>query len=267
MTPWTPAQMTTALWLDADDASTITLNGSTVSQWNDKSGNNRHVIQPTAAWQPTYAPSGLNGRPSLAFDGGPPSPTTSDYLSFPSGFLNAVPAFSLVMVMQGPEQTNNAVFGPQETGQRGLELIYTALVDWPTLVRINNVNRVTSGLWSTNNTPSLSFLTSTASATAGWLNGSTVFSTAGNAPLNFNGTYALGRYYAGYHAAMNVSEFIITTNDLSTAARQKLEGYLAWKWGLVASLPVDHPYKSTAPTTSIDSKMYYYRQMKNRSII
>jgi hypothetical protein len=51
---WTPAQLTTALWLDAADASTITLNGATVSQWNDKSGNARNAVQATTAYQPLY---------------------------------------------------------------------------------------------------------------------------------------------------------------------------------------------------------------------
>ena len=32
-----------ALWLDASDSSTIEENGGKVSQWNDKSGNDRHV--------------------------------------------------------------------------------------------------------------------------------------------------------------------------------------------------------------------------------
>lgn len=52
---WTPAQLTTSVWLDAADASTITLNGSTVSQWNDKSGNARNAVQATTAYQPLYA--------------------------------------------------------------------------------------------------------------------------------------------------------------------------------------------------------------------
>ncbi|MFM5944980.1 MAG: hypothetical protein ACKO9G_16710, partial [Dolichospermum sp.] len=47
----TPAQISTDLWLDAADSSTITLNGSTVSQWNDKSGNGRNAIQATATNQ------------------------------------------------------------------------------------------------------------------------------------------------------------------------------------------------------------------------
>ena len=29
---------------------------------------------------------------------------------------------------------------------------------------------------------------------------------------------------------------------------EKAEGYLAHKWGLTSSLPVSHPYKSSAPT-------------------
>jgi hypothetical protein len=53
-TLWTPAQLATALWLDAADATTITLNGVSTSQWADKSGNGRNATQATAANQPTY---------------------------------------------------------------------------------------------------------------------------------------------------------------------------------------------------------------------
>ena len=51
---WTPAQISSALWLDAADANTVTLNNLTVSQWNDKSGNGRNVLQATSANQPLY---------------------------------------------------------------------------------------------------------------------------------------------------------------------------------------------------------------------
>jgi hypothetical protein len=56
--PWTPADLSDkALWLDAADAGTITLNGSTVSQWDDKSGNSRNFAQATGANQPAYPAS------------------------------------------------------------------------------------------------------------------------------------------------------------------------------------------------------------------
>lgn len=50
---WTPAEITTELWLDAADSSTITQDGSgNVSQWDDKSGNARHAVQATSSLQP-----------------------------------------------------------------------------------------------------------------------------------------------------------------------------------------------------------------------
>ena len=56
------------LWLDSNDSETITLNGGTVSQWDDKSGNDYHVSQGTASNQPTLTSNVLNGRDVLRFD-------------------------------------------------------------------------------------------------------------------------------------------------------------------------------------------------------
>lgn len=53
---WTPADITTKLWLDANDSSTITTTSSGgydyVTQWNDKSGNGEHAIQNTSSARP-----------------------------------------------------------------------------------------------------------------------------------------------------------------------------------------------------------------------
>jgi hypothetical protein len=57
-----------AWWLDAADTSTVTLNGSTVSAWGDKSGNARNVVQAVANNQPSYANS-QNGRKVITFNG------------------------------------------------------------------------------------------------------------------------------------------------------------------------------------------------------
>ena len=34
---------------------------------------------------------------------------------------------------------------------------------------------------------------------------------------------------------------------LSSSEKEKIEGYLAHKWGLAERLPTDHPYKTEAP--------------------
>jgi hypothetical protein len=44
-----------------------------------------------------------------------------------------------------------------------------------------------------------------------------------------------------------IAEVIIYNVVVADADCRKIEGYLAWKWGLQANLPVGHPYKSSAP--------------------
>lgn len=56
-------------WYDFSDASTITLNGSTISQIKDKSGNGLHLTQATAANQPTLTANAMNGRSAATFTG------------------------------------------------------------------------------------------------------------------------------------------------------------------------------------------------------
>jgi hypothetical protein len=56
------------VWLDATDSSTLTLNGSAVSEWRDKSGNAFHFSQAVANNQPAYTGT-INGKAAVAFDG------------------------------------------------------------------------------------------------------------------------------------------------------------------------------------------------------
>jgi hypothetical protein len=45
----------------------------------------------------------------------------------------------------------------------------------------------------------------------------------------------------------SVAEVIVYSTTPTATQRQQIEGYLAWKWGLVASLPASHPYKNYPP--------------------
>jgi hypothetical protein len=61
---------------------------------------------------------------------------------------------------------------------------------------------------------------------------------------------ALGRENGSSFGFVGYAKEIIFYNTvLSTLNRQKIEGYLAWKWGIQASLPAGHPHKSSAPTS------------------
>jgi hypothetical protein len=58
------------MWLDASNDGSLTLNGNTVSEWRDLSGNGRHVAQATPASQPNAVNRTQNGRRVLDYTGG-----------------------------------------------------------------------------------------------------------------------------------------------------------------------------------------------------
>jgi hypothetical protein len=72
----------------------------------------------------------------------------------------------------------------------------------------------------------------------------------GTVSNNF-GTLTHGFYLSsrssGAVIAQELGEIVITRSALDTTTRQKLEGYLAHKWGLTANLPGDHPFKVNPP--------------------
>jgi hypothetical protein len=55
------------MYLNAKVASSLTLNGSNVSEWRDLSGKGRHASQDTGANQPAYSATSWSGRPSVNF--------------------------------------------------------------------------------------------------------------------------------------------------------------------------------------------------------
>jgi hypothetical protein len=55
------------LWLDASDTSTISLSGSSVTRWADKSGNTFDFVQATAADQPSSGINTKNGLNVISF--------------------------------------------------------------------------------------------------------------------------------------------------------------------------------------------------------
>ena len=58
------------LWLDAQDASTLTLNSGAVARWQNKAATSNDAVQVTADRQPVYEAGGAGGaRPAIFFDG------------------------------------------------------------------------------------------------------------------------------------------------------------------------------------------------------
>lgn len=248
--PWTPAQLTTALWLDAADTGTITLNGSTVSQWADKSGNSRNFSQATASNQPTYNATGLNSKPTLTAD------TTKFLVANATGFSGGPSLWVIVVAtMNSATQSYGRLVAFSAPPLDDFNAVPTNVA----ILRNNIANSVAAYRNSSQlsqaavslSTPSiLESIYDSVNHTM-YINGTagTPVASTGNftaTPRIALFTYLLAPNTAGWSG--NCSEVIIGDSAISTDNRQKLEGYLAWKWGLQADLPVGHPYKNTPPT-------------------
>lgn len=86
-----------------------------------------------------------------------------------------------------------------------------------------------------------------------WVDGSaagsnTSFHSSGNTSSTNSQALNIGATGASLNRNFGrTAEIVYASSALGTSDRQKLEGYLAWRWGLQGSLPGGHPYKSTPP--------------------
>lgn len=208
---WTPARLSTALWLDAADASTITLNGSTVSQWKDKSGNGRNMSQATAANQFSYVTNAQNGLPALRSDG------NNRFMITPT----RVNLREFVAVAKWTDKTGDYrhLWDPNTTSQYGWHGDTAAsgnlIASFASPLIINGDKYI-------NGTLTAGYLSRYTNATIH------VFEATGNLDPQYTGFQpgSVERsFYGDYY------EIIFLPSIISASDRQKIEGYLAWKWG------------------------------------
>jgi hypothetical protein len=232
---FTPSAVgTVSMWLDgADPAGTGTppSNGATVSTWVDKSGSG---INLTAVGTPTYTLSNS----SVYLDGSAYLQNTNFNFTNYTLFIVSVQTSDI-----GPLYTNNTT----TAGYSGFFPIYYSgyyLVQ-------------SDGSWLTSTSAFSKGTTYIYSIQYDSLNNINVWSTGSISPV-ITGTagtitrnkFLLGKQNVGQFSENmtgNIFEIIQYNSDLGQSSRQQVEGYLAWKWGLQANLPANHPYKNASP--------------------
>lgn len=254
MALWTPAQLTTALWLDADDASTITTDGSgNVEQWNDKSGNGLNATQTNAGSRPFLQSAAQNGKDVIRF--------TNDNFDCGKTVANNA-AFTIFAAARFDALTTNdfPVVWSFETsnGSPAIQLFATPLTGYAEYSFGSSGSQWVRGRFGTTASSGASSLfgvtyngqgSTTLSNFKGFQNGGAdSVSAAPNFATNTNATKIGSRSDGGIPMQGDIFEIIVLDFEASETDRQKIEGYLAHKWGLEANLPADHPYKSAAPT-------------------
>jgi hypothetical protein len=178
---------------------------------------------------------------------------TLDVTKLPTG----TSSFTMFIVSQiTPDSgSNNVVFswGTPTTNSTSYRFFYSRLFS---NVFRPAISTITSSIPESYNTTnifnSLNLISNqvTSSADLPYLNGS-AFSNIGsrsaysigttNATIGAIDTGSYGNFFVGY-----LGEIIIYNRSITNTERQQVEGYLAWKWGLQASLPSStHPYRSS----------------------
>ena len=242
---WQPNEITTALWLDAADADTITLNGSNVSQWDDKSGNDKHATQTGSTSQPESGADTINGLNTLKFDGSNDRLLISSPLSSP---INN--AYMFIVYKVNSTSTSGTCF------QFG-SVRWLAHAPWSDgniyfdLEGPSNRERISAASgFSVGDDVLMGFYGSvTDDAQEIWKNGSLLASaTGGNYSVTAASTAEIGGVSGSQYQSASIGEIVLVESTVDETTRQKIEGYLAWKWGLEANLPALHPYEDAPPT-------------------
>jgi hypothetical protein len=210
-----------ALWLDGADSSSasMTLDGTAVSSWRDKSGNGRDFAASGTA-RPTLTASGLNGRSVVTFDG------TDDQLTNPANVVgfSSVTMFAVVY---------------RQAGAYGGIITSTSADASPALI-IENNNIAVRGHANVSlqpggfSGPAVACGRVSSGATDIFTNGLVRDSDAASGSLGSVTTTAIGTYRLAAANYLNgyIAELIVYPTALSTADRARVEAYLAAKWGI-----------------------------------
>ena len=232
-----------ALWLDAADPNGTGLlpaNNSTVATWYDKSGSGKSATQSTLASRPTFKQNYVNGLGAMYF-------TTANQMPLPSLTMGPLTIFVVGKLVTFAPNSFFVALGV------GTDIIYIRAIFEPPYFGVDTgIGPYATTIADTNYHM---FSYTQTSVGSFWFDGTTVTTSAsisGNAAGNI--AYTTHNTLGGWNGYPNgvdsvLSEVLVYNSAaLGTAPRQKIEGYLAWKWGLQSSLPPGHPYKTAAPT-------------------
>jgi suppressor of ftsI len=254
-TTFSPSQLHSLLGLyDATLTGSLTKTSSgAVTAWQDVSGNADNLSVPATHTPPVYVAGGINGLPSISFDG-----TT--------GFGGSNPAVAAKLY----NESTVFIVGSESPTTLSGDILYAGAYGRTSPVwavaptNFSNTTfafNTTAGALSTpkvESGPTIWTAGGSVSSATRYLrrNGSVVASGAGPS-IVAHGTYPLsvgemwsGGSTASYGYRGQIGEIVTYQRLLTSSESTEVEGYLACKWGLQGKLPANHPYRSACPGAS-----------------
>jgi subtilisin-like proprotein convertase family protein len=203
------------VWVAADSG--LTMNGATVAQWADQSGNGNHFVQGNAGRQPKVVANGISGKPTLQF-----TASAQQTLILGTNFPAPVSVFYVAKMTGGSKQrilsgvNNNWLLGWWDGGEdQGY------FEGWVTA----------TGSPSASNNAYLYGVVQTGSASSVYRNGKLLVSN-GNGTTGPNGLSVVGHNGASEFSDAQVSEILVYAGALSDQQRQSVETYLNGKYSI-----------------------------------
>jgi hypothetical protein len=230
---WTPenlADMTS--WYDGADLDTMTQSiPGTVQFWADKSPNGNRMVQSGVSKMPLVG-ADINGTHCLNFN-------SDDYMNAESTVLAGRPSGQAVSHAVLYAQNDDAGVARVIDGLGGLLIMGPWSGGHKTHTGVTWLDGPT-----TDSTPIACMIYSKPSGTLCtlWVNGRDWESSNTN---QFPTGYNIG---ASSNPANSRIGEVLSWNSDDDETRQKVEGYLCWKFGIQETLPGDHPYFSAPPT-------------------
>ena len=251
--PFQPNQISgSILWLDAADPNVFT--GGSI--WYDKSGtrNNGIGTQVAGNSMPTVGlwPNGLQAATFTRVG------NTTGTSMMTTSSTNPANTYTLYMVMRltglaptsDPNGTEQFFFINNVEGARQVKTITSATAGFPANIVFYFDNTVGQFTLTTSVEQNQGFLLGYVPA----LPSGTIYFNSGTTNTQTTATSAISRWYFGSaNASANryltgqIGEILAYNSVLSQSNREQVEGYLAWKWGVVGNLPATHPYKTAPP--------------------
>jgi hypothetical protein len=234
---------TRTIHLDAQDASSFTLNGATgVATWRDRAGSARTVAQSTPGQQPNRNASVINARPAVVFSGN--SALLGNTVSYGITFARSV---FIVFSHTGTVSsgtcagTDGTYLLDRDPAANATPLTSIKAVGgrWVLQTRADALLGAScapssGGVSIVNGAPTIFSAVQSFLSTSVWGNGTFVatsnnvaFSTMQPIILGRSGSVSSAQSFTGA-----IGEVLVFNGALSTTDRQIVERYLGWKWGV-----------------------------------
>lgn len=243
---WTPANLNAEAWYDAAEVSTIVSSSGNVSQWTDKSGKGLHLSASGTA-MPRTGSEVIHGHNVLVFNGSTSRMTTASNPFHPT-ITNAA-VFMVVNIKSINSSTLFSISGnttnrwQSHFPNNGGTLYFDC----------GNIGTTPSGRisiasgFTANQVVLAGFYGSlTENKQQVWVDGVIKVEDASGHTVSTDTNMSLG--WQSNYDEFSIGEWIIINGTVTNETREKIEGYLAHKWGLTSNLPGGHPYKSLPPS-------------------